>query len=186
MSEIKPRIFLILLACVQKNIYIIRMPKCYYKQICDGTSWNVLHCIALFHGLGQPLVKDRGESIGFAVINAYVNFRNVSLHLYGHFWSPGSKTKFDSSLCGGLIHLSVSVTFQEVLGDSVEVMESNMLFNTIVLMCTDLGESGSSMLFTLVYSDLSRYLPTKVTIDSKGAMHLLIFGQWNHLVIPDN
>ncbi|KAJ8288596.1 hypothetical protein COCON_G00012550 [Conger conger] len=56
---------------------------------------------------------------------------------------------------------------QEVLQDSVEVMESNMLFNSVVLMCTDSGESRKAMLFTLVYSDLSRYLPTKVTIDSE-------------------
>ncbi|KAJ8353258.1 hypothetical protein SKAU_G00208250 [Synaphobranchus kaupii] len=56
---------------------------------------------------------------------------------------------------------------QEVLRDSVEVMESNVLFNTIVLMCADPEENGRAVLCTLEYSDLSRYLPTKVTIESE-------------------
>ncbi|KAG5857242.1 centromere protein O isoform X2 [Anguilla anguilla] len=56
---------------------------------------------------------------------------------------------------------------QEVLLGSVEVMESNVLFNTIVLMCKDAGENGRAILCTLEYSDLSRYLPTKVTIESE-------------------
>ncbi|KAJ8399393.1 hypothetical protein AAFF_G00411050 [Aldrovandia affinis] len=56
---------------------------------------------------------------------------------------------------------------QAVLRGSVKVMESNALFNTVVVMCTELGENHRAVLCTLEYTDLSRYLPTKVTIESE-------------------
>ncbi|KAJ8291175.1 hypothetical protein GJAV_G00022260 [Gymnothorax javanicus] len=56
---------------------------------------------------------------------------------------------------------------QKMLPDSVELMESSLLFHHIVLMCRDSGEKGSAVLCTLEYADLSRYLPTVVTIESE-------------------
>ncbi|KAG9336230.1 hypothetical protein JZ751_002577 [Albula glossodonta] len=56
---------------------------------------------------------------------------------------------------------------QEVLQGSVEVMESNALFNMVVLMCTEPGQKGTAVLCTLEYSDLTRFLPTKVVIESE-------------------
>ncbi|XP_036399010.1 centromere protein O [Megalops cyprinoides] len=56
---------------------------------------------------------------------------------------------------------------QELLRDSVEVMESNALFNVVVLMCTEAGQADKAVLCTLEYADLTRYLPTKVTVESE-------------------
>ncbi|XP_067312192.1 centromere protein O [Pseudorasbora parva] len=55
---------------------------------------------------------------------------------------------------------------KELVG-SVEVMESNQLFNILVLMCTEQGETPRAVLCTLEYGDLTQSLPTHVTIESE-------------------
>ncbi|KAA0711584.1 hypothetical protein E1301_Tti006127 [Triplophysa tibetana] len=55
---------------------------------------------------------------------------------------------------------------KELVG-SVEVMESNQLCNTLVLMCKAQGEMSGVALCTLQYRDLAHYLPTHVCIESE-------------------
>ncbi|KAI7805046.1 centromere protein O [Triplophysa rosa] len=55
---------------------------------------------------------------------------------------------------------------KELVG-SVEVMESNQLCNTLVLMCKAQGETFAVVLCTLQYRDLAHYLPTHVCIESE-------------------
>lgn len=55
---------------------------------------------------------------------------------------------------------------KELVG-SVEVMESNLLCNTLVLMCKAQGETSMVVLCTLEYRDLAHYLPTHVCIESE-------------------
>lgn len=59
------------------------------------------------------------------------------------------------------------VSLVKELVSSVEVMESNQLFNILVLMCTEQGETPRAVLCTLEYGDLTQCLPTRVSIESE-------------------
>ncbi|XP_066561186.1 centromere protein O [Amia ocellicauda] len=56
---------------------------------------------------------------------------------------------------------------QERLGDTVVVMERNGLCNLLTVMVTEKAEKEVAVLITLEYSDLTRFLPSQVTIDSE-------------------
>ncbi|MFT7813132.1 centromere protein O isoform X1 [Arapaima gigas] len=56
---------------------------------------------------------------------------------------------------------------QELLHGSVEVLESNAFCSILVLSCRLVGDQEAAVLCTLEYGDPTRYLPTRVTIDSE-------------------
>nr|XP_015199401.1 PREDICTED: centromere protein O [Lepisosteus oculatus] len=56
---------------------------------------------------------------------------------------------------------------QEQLGDTVAVLEKNSLCNLVTIMCSDKVGKETSVLIILEYGDLTRCLPTQVTIESE-------------------
>lgn len=65
------------------------------------------------------------------------------------------------------LHILHVFGLQELIG-TVEVMEKNQLYNFLVLKCETQDEGETAVLCTLEYGDLTRCLPTNVTIKSES------------------
>ncbi|KAG7328404.1 hypothetical protein KOW79_008348 [Hemibagrus wyckioides] len=76
----------------------------------------------------------------------------------------------------GLAGRKQQIYLTEELG-TVEVLEKNQLCNFLALMCKAPAESDEAVLCTLEYGDLTRCLPTHVTIDSENKT-LIESPQW--------